>query len=140
MTTPDPTPDPAYPDGPAPTFGEGTLYPQSPAGWQQPYAPTYPPQYFPAAYPHVVTVQKLPTSGAAVAALIFGIISALGGFCLLGIPCVVAVLCGHIGLADTKEGIKSGRGMAIAGLILGYLCLIPAVVFFVSSGLGMISS
>jgi type II secretory pathway pseudopilin PulG len=55
-------------------------------------------------------------------ALVLGIISlvgcAFGGF-LAGIP---AVICGHIGLSRIKrQPSLGGRGMAIAGLITGYL-------------------
>jgi type II secretory pathway pseudopilin PulG len=54
--------------------------------------------------------------------LVLGIISlvgcAFGGF-LAGIP---AVICGHIGLSRIKrQPSLGGRGMAIAGLITGYL-------------------
>lgn len=67
----------------------------------------------------------VPTSGAATASLVLGIISVLGGFCLFGIPPLLAVICGHVGMAETKTGLKSGRGSAVAGLVLGYLVMIP---------------
>jgi hypothetical protein len=78
-------------------------------------------------------------SGWSVAALIFGIIGMLGGFCVFGIPCIAAVICGHAGLVDSKNG-KGGRGMAIAGLIMGYLFVIPAIIFLVTGGIGSIFS
>lgn len=74
-----------------------------------------------------------PNSGAATASLVLGIIGALGGWCMLGIPCLFAILLGHIGLRDTKDGTKSGHGQAIAGLILGYLCIFPWAIFGVIS-------
>jgi hypothetical protein len=40
---------------------------------------------------------------------------------------VLAVVFGHLGLNETKLGAKTGRGMAIAGLVLGYVCLVPTV-------------
>ena len=54
--------------------------------------------------------------------LVLGIISILGcsiGGFIVGIP---AVICGHIGLSRIKrQPSLGGRGMAIAGLITGYL-------------------
>lgn len=97
-----------------------------PPGWPPPYGP--PP-----------VVQLPPTSAVAVIALVFGIIGALGGWCMLGIPCAIAILCGHLGLRETRDGRASGRGVAIAALVLGYLFVVPwaAVAFF--GGLGAIS-
>ena len=67
----------------------------------------------------------------AVASLVFGVMGMLGGFCFMAIPCLAAVLCGHIGLKQTKDGTRTGHAMAVAGLILGYLFVIPAIVFLV---------
>lgn len=79
-------------------------------------------------HPHVVhRIVMAPSSGAATAALVFGIIGILGGWCLFGIPCVIAIICGHVGMADTKDGSKAGRGNAVAGLVLGYVCVVPMI-------------
>lgn len=61
----------------------------------------------------------------AVVSLVVGILGALGGWCLLGIPCIVAVLAGHFALGETRDGTMGGRGMAVAGLILGYVFGVP---------------
>lgn len=92
-----------------------------PAGYSPPVnaGPTYP-MMTPQPYQPVVIAKAMPTSGWAIAALIFGIFSVLAGWCTFAIPSVAAVICGHAGLRDTNGGVKSGRGMAIAGLILGY--------------------
>ena len=77
-----------------------------------------------------VVVQKAPTSELAVASLVFGIIGMLGGFCLFGIPSFIAVGLGHLAMEqDIKKQGKSGNGMAIAGLITGYLVAMPWVLF-----------
>lgn len=99
------------------------------------YPPPAQPQYAPPQYPMVVAVSA-PTSGWATASLVFGIFGLLGGFCLFAIPCIVAVICGHVGLSATKDGSRGGRGMAVAGLILGYVVVGPAIVFLVFGGLG----
>lgn len=70
----------------------------------------------------------IPTSGLATTSMIMGIGSFLGGFVFLGIPCLVAIIAGHMALKETKYGLKSGHGQAVAGLWLGYLMLIPALV------------
>ena len=65
------------------------------------------------------------TSGLAIASLIFGILFI---FFPLSIP---AIVLGHIALSQIKKssGRLGGRGMAIAGLILGYLgiAMIPLI-------------
>src|SRR5690349_17652486 len=99
-----------------------------------PPAPPYPP-VFTGGYPHpgqpfVVVANQAPTSGFAVAALVLGIVGILGGWCTLAIPCVLAVIFGHAALNETKNNVKQGRGMAIAGLVLGYVCLAPAALLF----------
>jgi hypothetical protein len=58
------------------------------------------------------------TSGAAVASLVCGLI-----MCIPGITGLVAVITGFVGIAETgKPGVR-GRGMAVAGLILGFVSL-----------------
>jgi len=64
------------------------------------------------------------TSGTAIASLIFGIVAWFG---LPIIGALVAVICGHIARAEIRRmppGTIEGDGMAIAGLILGYLQLV----------------
>lgn len=75
-------------------------------------------------------------SGYATASLVFGILGILGGWCMFGLPCLVAIVTGHFGLAETKNGQKTGNGSAIAGLILGYIGVIPMalITFFVVLG------
>jgi hypothetical protein len=51
----------------------------------------------------------------------------LVGWCTFGIPCILAVIFGHIGLAATAKGRYAGHGMALAGAILGYLFVIPMI-------------
>ena len=75
--------------------------PQSPVG----YAP-------PGMYPQ----QR--TSAAAVTSLIFGILG-----CLV-VTGLIAVITGIIGISATKNPAVKGRGMAIAGLILGLVGMV----------------
>ncbi len=73
------------------------------------------------------------TSGTAIASLIFGIVTWVG---LPVVGALVAVICGHIARAEIRRmppGTIEGDGMAIAGLILGYvqlaLCLLGILLF-----------
>ena len=65
------------------------------------------------------------TSGKAVASLILGLLSFFFVFAIL------AIVFGHIALSEIKKnaGRLQGRGMAIAGLVLGYLgiAVIPII-------------
>ncbi|MEV0151247.1 MULTISPECIES: DUF4190 domain-containing protein [unclassified Nonomuraea] len=79
----------------------------------------------PPPHPHP-TQPSAPTSGIAVASLIFGIIGLIGSWCLFGIPSIVAIVLGHAAARKTKQGIRPGHGMAVAGLVLGYIVAVPA--------------
>jgi hypothetical protein len=111
VTYQQPTYDPSRPRPPISAVPAG---PYLPVGYYQP--------------PYVV-VQAPPASGSATASLVLGILGVLGGWCLFGLPCVLAVVLGHVGLHETRHGTKSGRGMAVAGLVLGYLFVGPMIVF-----------
>jgi hypothetical protein len=76
-----------------------------------------------------------PSSGMATASLIFGIIGLF-----TGIGSIFAVVFGHIGLNQTRDGARSGRGMAVAGLVMGYIVLIPWLILMVLMMLGAVAS
>ncbi|GLY01291.1 MULTISPECIES: DUF4190 domain-containing protein [Actinoplanes] len=127
-----PAPDPykappqAYAPPPQPYYA-----PQQQAGYppQSPYPPQ--PMYQPVVIGHIGP----PTSGLAVASMVLGIISALTFFCTFGVVSLLAIIFGHIGLNETKDNRKSGKGMAITGLVLGYIALAPAIAILLTSGI-----
>lgn len=80
--------------------------PQPPLGAAQPQGT--PPQY-PAA-PTYQGGNVAPTNGMAIAALITGIL----------VP-IVGIILGHISLGQIKRTGENGRGLALAGLICGYV-------------------
>lgn len=91
-------------------------------------APSYP---SPAAPEPPPSAPSGPTqsSGQALAALILGIVSIIGGSVLL-IPPILAIVFGHKALNQcSKNPALSGKGQAIAGLVLGYVSLAMAFVF-----------
>ena len=112
-------------------------YPSSPQPQYRPQPPQYGPMP-PAPYGPtpmspgmpILLQPAVPTSNVAVWALVTSIVGLVAGWCLLGIPCMAAVLLGHIGLSETRNNAKSGLGMAVAGLVMGYIGVLPAIMLF----------
>ncbi len=46
----------------------------------------------------------------------------------MGIGSIAGVICGHIALSQIKKTGEQGRGMAIAGLIIGYIGIVLAII------------
>jgi hypothetical protein len=70
----------------------------------------------------VTPAPSVRTSKAAVTSLIFGILS-----CIPVITSPIAVITGFIGLSATRRPGVKGRGMAIIGLILGFLGIVWSI-------------
>jgi Domain of unknown function (DUF4190) len=94
---------------PPPQWSGTTGEPGAPAGAGIPLAPP---------------TAKARSNGFAIAALILGIVW------LCGFGSLLAVVFGHVSLTQIarSEGWEKGRGMALAGLILGY-CGLALIVF-----------
>lgn len=72
------------------------------------------------------------TNGLAIASLVMGILSPLCCGCFTALP---AIICGHIALSQiSKSPLQSGKGLAIAGLVLGYLGIVLSIAMFMLSG------
>jgi hypothetical protein len=103
----------------AKTYGDlAAVVADLPAGPFNAVAP-YHPGYYPVPQP--------PTSGVAVASLICGIAE----FFTLGIAAVPAVILGHVARSNIKRTGERGDGLAIAGLVLGYLGIACWALFLV---------
>lgn len=65
-----------------------------------------------------------PSSGLAVASLVCGIVGLATCTFITGIP---AVICGHMAMIEIANSPvpMAGRGMAVTGLITGYLAILP---------------
>lgn len=102
-------------------------YGQSPYGQPGYSQPSYPqPSY---GYPQPYSYAQPEPKGLSIASMVCGI-AALVGFGFFLLPQIAAVVLGHLGLAREP----AGRGFAIAGLVMGYVGLLIAVVviaFFV---------
>jgi hypothetical protein len=96
------------PSAPPPSGPPPGLPPQSQAGWGGP-----PPG---AIYPGASTTTQV--SGLAVASLVTGLF-----FWCCAVPGIVSIVLGHLALEDIENsgGAKRGRGMAIAGIVLGWV-------------------
>ncbi|MGO4783378.1 DUF4190 domain-containing protein [Cryobacterium sp. W22_MBD10_FK3] len=118
---------------------------QAPANQPDSNEPTPPPAYTPPAPPAYGAAPAAPAYGAAPAAPqayspqgygqqaagdkwnVLAIISLVSAFFVS----LAAVICGHIALNQIKRTGEKGRGLAIAGLVLGYLGLISGIIFIV---------
>ena len=78
--------------------------------------------------------EQLPVTPLAVWALVLGIASLV--FCCLP-SAIPAIICGHLARSriEPTPATASGRGMAMAGLIMGY---VSVVVFILACVLGVI--
>lgn len=92
-----------------------------------PGAPVSPP----VATPQTGTTPK--TNTLAIISLVTGI---LGPFCCLFLT-IAAIVCGHIARSQIKKNpLETGNGLAVAGLILGYIGLvwhIAVIIFYVTT-------
>jgi hypothetical protein len=59
---------------------------------------------------------------------IISLVTSIIGFTLVGI------ITGHIGLSQIKKTGEQGRGLAIAGLIIGYLSIFFVLLWLVALG------
>ena len=75
--------------------------------------------------PAAPVVAPTTASGLAIASLVCGIVGIITCGFTLGLAPLAAVITGHMALGSIKRsgGLKTGRGMAIAGLVMGYLFL-----------------
>jgi competence protein ComGC len=77
----------------------------------------------PPSFPPSGPAQPPKTSALAIWSLVLGILSVLGCCILIAIP---AVICGHTALGRIRKssGTLQGEGLAIAGLITGYVGMV----------------
>ncbi|MEV7012205.1 DUF4190 domain-containing protein [Streptosporangium sp. NPDC051022] len=98
------------------------MYDQNPPGFHQPsYGYGY------AGPPTLTPPPPRNTSGLAVASLLLGI------FWLCGLGSLLAVILGHIALSNIRTGREKGHGMAVTGVVFGYVGLVATLFFFVVS-------
>jgi len=111
-------PPPGQPTPPPPAGFASVPPPPGPGSWSSPpTAPYAPPPAGGAA-----------TNGMAVAALVLGILTFV---CLGPIAGVLAIVFGILGIKKANE-VGTGRGMSIAGIILGAVGSVIAIIVFIA--------
>ncbi|SDP47809.1 DUF4190 domain-containing protein [Lentzea jiangxiensis] len=100
--------------------------PGDPYGQQQPYGQPGPygqqqPMY---GYGYQPPVQKPQTN--AILALVLSCV----GFVSCGLTAIAGVIFGHIALGRIKRGEEDGHGMALAGVIVGYVLIVGWLAYF----------
>ncbi|GII98562.1 uncharacterized protein DUF4190 [Sediminihabitans luteus] len=113
------------PYGQAP-YGQAP-YGQAPYG-QAPYGQGQAPygqQPVPGHYGYPYAPAKRPTSGLAIASMV----TSIAGFVIYAIPAVVGLVLGIVALRQIKRDGLEGRGMAIAGVVIGAAGIAIWVIF-----------
>jgi hypothetical protein len=120
--TPENTPNPpqAEQGNPVPPVTPPPAAQQPYGQSQQGYAPQQPVivQNYASAY------APAPPRGLSITSLVLGIVGLCVGWAMLGLPSLAAVIFGHIGMKREP----AGRGLAIGGLITGYVGIVIGVI------------
>lgn len=96
---PIPSPDEVVPPAAAPSAAEPPTAPPPPTAYPAYGQPAAPGGYY-----------APPTNTLAIISLVLAFIISIGG-----------IICGHIALSQIKRTGEGGRGLALAGLIIGYV-------------------
>lgn len=110
--------------------------------YNSPYGSPYQTPGAPGAFPQPAYVYHNfgpRTSGLAIASLICGIVAFISCFFPLGIP---AIICGHMAMSriSAEPFLITGRGMAVIGLVLGYIAVLAVAAFVVFMVIAAIST
>lgn len=108
-----------------------------------PAAPPSTPSRIPSAAPSRAPLQTYKTNGLAIASLVLGIVAipldcCYGGGALLGIAAFITGLIGHRQVKESG-GAQSGKGMALAGMILGGVSVLIGLAWIALLVLGLLA-
>jgi Domain of unknown function (DUF4190) len=106
-----------YPPGPTPPGGYPPPVP--PPGGGYPGYPGY------SAYPGGYPPSPAATNGMAIASLVCSLVGLL---CGLGLP--LGIIFGFVALSQIKQSSQAGRGLALAGIIIGFVALGIGLIFW----------
>ncbi|SPM38921.1 hypothetical protein MNAB215_1102, partial [Mycobacterium numidiamassiliense] len=98
--------------------------PPPPGGYPPPPGPGYPPPPGPG-YP-----PSQPASGTNTFAIVSLVASLLGWICV-GVGSVVGVVFGFLALNQIKQTGQSGRGLAIAGIVIGIISIVGGIIYWI---------
>ncbi len=92
---------------------------QAPAPVQQAQNPYQPQSY--------VNYAPVPTNTLSIVAMVLS----LAGFFSGGVTAIAGIICGHIARRQIQQSGENGDGMALTGLIVGYIIAVPTVLFWI---------
>ncbi|MFC0038899.1 DUF4190 domain-containing protein [Actinomadura rayongensis] len=116
--------DPNYPQ-----YGEQQ---QNPYGGQQPYPGGSPYGEQQPPYGNPYYGQQPPGGDGRTEPLaIWSLVAGIVGLFTCGILSLVAVVLGHLSIRRIQATGRRGRGMALAGLVLGYLALVGWIIYWI---------
>jgi len=126
--TPETPAAPAAPSAPeaAPVPPVAPPVPPAPPAYSAPAAPAAP-AYGATAYDAAAPAYGAPTPAKTNVLAIVSLVASLVGF-FTGIGFLVGIVCGHISLSQIKKTAEQGRGMAIAGLVIGYIGIVISII------------
>lgn len=109
------------PEQPPSPYASPQQPPQQAQPYPQPQQPPYPPPYQQQPYQQPYSSPSAGTDGFSVAALVTGILG-------MGI---VPIVLGIVGLSRVRRTGQSGKGMSIAGIVLGAIAIVVWTVLLV---------
>ena len=116
-----------------PPLGGATGAGPGPGWWQASDGNWYPPEQRPAygaptmqaGYGYAAGGMPGKTNGMAIASLVLSLLTLACGF-----TWILGIIFGHVALSQIKRTGEGGRGMAVAGLVIGYVCLVGTILLF----------
>ena len=101
-------------------YGYGSNDPYAPQPYSQPPVQHH---YYGGGAP----VASRGTNGMATASMVLGLV----GFVSCGLTSVLAIIFGHVAQSQIRRTREDGSGMAVAGLILGYIVTAGWAIFWI---------
>lgn len=83
------------------------------------------------AYGQTAPAYGQPTGAKTNTLAIIALVASLIGL-FTGIGFLAGIICGHISLSQIKKTGEQGRGMAIAGLIIGYIGIVVSIILTIA--------
>lgn len=114
---------------PSPGYQQSSYpYPYPPGPYPGTYPPPPPPYY---GYGGYNVAPAMPKNGVGIAALVIAILALMSAFSVIGgvILGLVAILLGFIAHNRVKKGEANNGGIALAGIIIGFISVILGLAF-----------
>lgn len=70
-------------------------------------------------------------SGMAVTGMVLSLVGLIPCFWFFQVPGLLGIIFGFLGMGQTKDGRQRGRGMAIAGVVIGIVLVVGCAAFWI---------